>query len=321
MSFLQVGSWNIEHLSGSHRETKKQSAFALADHIEMAGVDIIVLQEIYVTPADEEVRITNDGPVIETSAQTDRRNAELDVVCYVLEEHLGDPWFYAILPNRNEGDTSQLCAVMWNGNRVTLNKTMKIDVPHKVDGYNLWDRAPHALKFSTDMKVWRRNDDMEWHEIEVQRSLIVVPLHMKSNYGGVTKNRPVREKEAEVLCAQLDTVRAELDDDSLILIGDTNILNNAEPALECFVNNGLVDLNNNDGSTYWSKQYGDAPFDRAFVAEGRKEFKYTRQYVLRSADLVAHDRFLSDHYMIKMSVKTYLDDDDPRDGIDGDADG
>jgi len=109
---------------------------------------------------------------------------------------------------------------------------------------------------------------------------------------------------------------AEADlDPSLILIGDTNILKYDEPAVSIFVNNGFVDLNNTDSSTYWSHQYGDAPFDRAFVASGRDEFKFSRQYVLRSADLALHDKFLSDHYMIKMSVKLYLDDSDPRNEI------
>ncbi|MCY6383429.1 endonuclease/exonuclease/phosphatase family protein [Hoeflea prorocentri] len=314
MSFLQIASWNIEHLSGSSREAKRQSAFALADHIEMAGVDIIALQEIYVTEADEEIQLNDGGPTISSSATDDRRNAELDVVCYLLQEHLGDPWSYLILPNRNAGDKSQLCAVMWNANRVQKTAHMKIDVPHKDGDDNLWDRAPHAVKFSAKLKVWRLDQDDEWIETEVTKSIALVPLHMKSNYGGVTKNRRVRGKEAKVLCEQLDEVRDQIDN-SLILIGDTNILNNEEPAIERFVDSGLIDLNNNDGATYWSKQYGEAPFDRVFVAEGRDEFKYSRQYVLRSSDLAAHDLYLSDHYMIKLSVKAYLDDDDPREGI------
>ena len=73
-----------------------------------------------------------------------------------------------------------------------------------------------------------------------------------------------------------------------------------------------VDLNNNDATTYWSKDYGESPFDRMIIAPDRLEFKYSRQYVLRSSDLFQHDRFLSDHYMIKMSVKDYVDDADPR---------
>lgn len=68
MSFLQIASWNIEHLSGSPRANRRQSAYALADHIEMAGVDLIVLQEIYVTPKDEKVRLFEKSPVIKTGA-------------------------------------------------------------------------------------------------------------------------------------------------------------------------------------------------------------------------------------------------------------
>lgn len=33
---------------------------------------------------------------------------------------------------------------------------------------------------------------------------------------------------------------------------------------------------------------------------------------MRSSDLTAHDRFLSDHNMIKVGVKDYVDDADPR---------
>jgi hypothetical protein len=134
---------------------------------------------------------------------------------------------------------------------------------------------------------------------------------MKSNYGGVTENRRVRAKEATTLCAALKSIDGEYDP-SLILIGDTNILDNAEPAIETFIDHGLIDLNNNDSTTYWSPQYKEAPFDRAFIRKGRPEVRYTRQYVMRSSDLNAHDKFLSDHYMIKVSVKDYVDDADPR---------
>jgi endonuclease/exonuclease/phosphatase family metal-dependent hydrolase len=56
MSFLQIASWNIEHLSGHPRAERRQSAYALADHIEMAGIDLIALQEVYITPSDEDIR-------------------------------------------------------------------------------------------------------------------------------------------------------------------------------------------------------------------------------------------------------------------------
>jgi endonuclease/exonuclease/phosphatase family metal-dependent hydrolase len=314
MSFLQVASWNIEHLSGQPRASRRQSAYALADHIEMAGIDLIVLQEIYVTPAEEEVRLFENYPVIQSRAHTERRNSDLDIVCYLLEEHLETPWKYVILQNRTPGDKSQLCAAMWNTGRLTLGSVRPLEVSHKEGNLSLWDRKPHLLHFTSEIKAWRRDETSgEWSQQEETRTLSVVPLHMKSNVGGATKNRGVRKAEAETLCNAIDAIRHEIDP-SLMLLGDTNILRNDEPALEVFVNRGFIDLNNNDSTTYWSKDFGESPFDRIFVAEGRSEFKYSRQYVLRSSDLQQHDKFLSDHYMVKVSVKDYVDDADPRPG-------
>ena len=76
MSFLQLASWNIEHLSGHPRKERRQSAFALSNHIEMAGIDILVLQEVYVTPNDEEVRLADDQPPVPNRATSDRRNGD-----------------------------------------------------------------------------------------------------------------------------------------------------------------------------------------------------------------------------------------------------
>lgn len=314
MSFIQVASWNIEHLSGASREEKRQSVYALADHIEMAGVDLIALQEVYVTPSDEEVRLFENQPIIESHATSERRNSDLDQVCYLLEEHIEDRWEYLILPNRQNGDKSQLCAVMWNTTRMEPSNLLRLEVAHEVDGDALWDRTPHVVEFKSNVKVWRKDSGGEWTQVEENKVLSIVPLHMKSNWGGATVNRRKRGKEAKELVKALEAVKDQIDP-SLILIGDTNVLKYDEPAIETLVNAGYIDLNNTDGSTYWSRDYGDSPFDRAFVASDREEFKYSRQYVLRSSDLVLHDRFLSDHYMIKLSVKIYLDDADPRDGL------
>ncbi len=311
MSFLQIASWNIEHLSGHPRAIKRQSAYALADHIEMAGIDLIALQEVYITDSNEELRLFENQPIIQSRAYTERRNSDLDVVCYLLEEHLDIPWKYIILPNRQAGDKSQLCAILWNSSRLTIGDIIPLNVKHKVENLNLWDRKPHLVSFSSEIEVWRRNEAGEWEKQPEKRTISIVSLHMKSNYGGVTMNRLVRAKEAEALCDALDEIKG-IYDPSLILLGDTNVLRNDEPAIETFVTRGFIDLNNNDAATYWSKDYNEAPFDRIFVAEDRPEFRYSRQYVLRSSDLTQHDRFLSDHYMIKISVKDYVDDADPR---------
>jgi endonuclease/exonuclease/phosphatase family metal-dependent hydrolase len=311
MSFLQIASWNIEHLSGQPRATRKQSAYALAEHIEMAGIDLIALQEIYVTASDEEVRLFDNQPVIPNRAYTERRNSDLDVVCYLLEEHLDVEWKYLIIPNRQSQDKSQLCAVMWNTKRLTIGDILPLNVKHTEGELRLWDRKPHLISFLTEIVVWRHSPTGEWIQLPEKRAISIVPLHMKSNYGGVTINRKVRAMEADTLCDALDEIKDTIDP-SLILLGDTNILRNDEPAIETFISRGFIDLNNNDAATYWSKDYNEAPFDRVFVAVGRPEFKYSRQYVMRSSDLTLHDRFLSDHYMIKISVKDYVDDSDPR---------
>jgi len=195
--------------------------------------------------------------------------------------------------------------------RVRENGVHPLDVDHR-DGRDwLWDRAPHAIKFTAAVKVWRRTSDGTSEQREEDKSIALIALHMKANGRGKVKSLRVREKEAKTLCAQLGWVRDNVDP-SLILIGDTNILKFDEPAAEVFSQNGLIDLNSSDSATYWSRQFDEAPFDRALVAEDRAEFKYTRQYVLRSADLDQHDQLLSDHYMIKVSVKSYVDDADPR---------
>lgn len=311
MSFLQVASWNIEHLSGQPRAARPQTAYALADHIEMAGIDLIALQEMYLTPEDDELRLFPNQPVIPSHAQSERRNADLDAVCYLLEEHRRAAWTYLILPNRSEDDDSQLVAVMWNTTRLSLDTVRALEVEHHDDGDSLWDRKPHLLEFTSSLKVWRRNAENQWEQQDENRRISVVPLHMKSNFNGVAQNRRVRMKEAVTLCNAIEAIAGSFDP-SLILLGDTNILRNDEPALEVFTDRGYIDLNNTDSKTYWSKNFPEAPFDRIFIAKDRPEFKYSRQYVLRSSDPHQHDRFLSDHFMIKMSVKDYVDDADPR---------
>ena len=312
MSYLQIASWNIEHLGGANRAARKQSAFALAEHIEMSGIDVIALQEIYVTAADAEVHLTPGGHAVPSHAATARRNSDLDLVCYLLEEHLDDTeWKYSIAPNRSEGDTSQLCAVMWNDKRLKLDKVTKLDVLHAEGGDSLWDRTPHLFEFTSDIKVWRKNEQGEWVLVGETRRLAMVPLHMKANVGGETLGRRIREKEARTLCQALADMGEELEE-SLVLIGDTNILRSTEPAIELFFDAGFIDLNNHDAPTYGNYMNKSVPFDRAFVRENRDEFKYSRQYVLHSTDVGAHDKFLSDHYMIKIPIKDYVDDNDSR---------
>lgn len=291
MSFLQIGSWNIEHLS--QRRENKQSIYALCDHIEMAGLDILCVQEIYDT---------------DRQAGT-KTNKDLDGVCHLLREHSGHLWTYRLLPNRSPGDVSQLCGFLWNTSRVRESRVVRLGVENQSGPLKLWDRHPHAVTFAMPLKRWRKEGE-RWVSFDSESSISIVNLHMKSNYGDAMAGRRVREAEAKTLVQALANAAPGDIDPSLLLIGDTNMLMREEPAAIAFADAGFRDLNATDAHTY--PGYRGAPFDRAYVRRDRKEFRYTRQYVLQSADEMLHDRFLSDHYMIKVSVKMYVDDTDPR---------
>jgi hypothetical protein len=270
--YIHIGSWNIEHFSKAGG--REENIFALTEHIEMASLDVLAMQEIYVTHMD---------------ADGSRRNQHLDGVVELLLEHTDCLWAYEIFENRNSADKEQLCAIAWNTTQVSKLATFRIPVATKVDGISLWDRTPHAVKFKHRDKT----------------DFVVIPLHMKANVGGATQAKRIRELEARTLIDNLPVVREKLEDLDLIMIGDTNCLGSGEPALELITSNGFEDLNEADGKTYIS----GPPFDRTFVTADRRIFDFSRQYIMVSANPADHDKYLSDHYLIKTVVKIRKDDD------------
>jgi endonuclease/exonuclease/phosphatase family metal-dependent hydrolase len=276
--YVKIGAWNIEHLG---KPKGHQDPTALAEYIFLAGVDVLAMEEIYDTDPNKK----------------SRRNAVLDETFKVLSRNKGHDWDYLIFPNKNEGDTSQLCAVAWNKARVTrLGEPLK--VPIKVQSsFNLWDRRPHALKFSAGEK---RTD------------FVVIPLHMKANKLKATKKEKQavvdqRREEAEALTGALAVVKQTFTDDDIILLGDTNCLGADEAAVQVFVAAGFVDLNASDFSTYALSK--TAPFDRIFVPKDQPEFQSSRQYTLVPTDQRDHDRRLSDHFMVVALIRIMEDDD------------
>ena len=275
---LNVGSWNIEHFGKNDDNSENQ--YAIAEHIELSGTDILALQELYVT------------------SDIGLKNAHIEKALELIEEHTGNIWDYEIFPNRNSGDRSQLCGIAWNKSKVSKVSTLKIPVKTEVDYENnrllLWDRLPHAIKFETE---------------EGKTDLIVISIHMKSNVGKRHIVMRKRFEEAKTLMDNINFVEQELDDKDIIILGDTNCKARTEDAIQSFVNAGFEDLNEDDITTY--VKGNSAPFDRIFVprSEERKAFKYSRQYIMRSASPLAHDNYLSDHYLIKTMVKIRRDDD------------
>lgn len=271
--WIRIGSWNIENLPRGTGQT----APALAEHILLAGLDLLALQEIHVT---------GTGP--------ERKNDRLDEVIAILNQQTNQSWTYVLFPNKNQQDTSQLCGFAWNTRRLAMvGSPFRIPVvDDPADQFNAWDRHPHAARFSAGTG---------------KTDIVAISVHMKSNADGEEFGRQQRAEEARRLVDQLPAVRTNFAGDrDLVILGDTNCLDRNEPALTSFSSAGFQDLNASDFTTFVS---GRAPFDRILVPRNQPEFRFTRQYILRAADLDAHERSLSDHQMVIAAVRIMPDDD------------
>jgi endonuclease/exonuclease/phosphatase family metal-dependent hydrolase len=272
--YIVLGAWNIEHLG---ERTPGQRPIALAEHITLAGVDILALEETHDTDDDADTFT----------------NSALDTVVLVLNEGGTSDWEYKLFPKKSPDNTSQLTGIMWNKKRVQAKgepfRLPMVD-PH-VRNVHPWDRWATAMKFAFGNKS----------------DVVVIPLHMKANVDGVYFGMKQRGVEAKMLVEQLDAVRTKFSDQDVILIGDTNFKPNEAKAADIITDGGFRDLNDGDTTTY--ARGTDAPFDRVFVPEDQKEFQFCRQHILASAVPEEHEEYLSDHYMIVTSIKV-MDDDD-----------
>jgi exonuclease III len=280
--FCRIATFNIEHLG---KRTPGQQPIALAEHFDLSGADIIALQEIYVNATGMDDTAT---PFDES-----KRNEQLDIAFAILNKEGDTDWKYEIFPNRTSGDTSQLCAVAWNAKRVGREgAAFAIPIDHP-DESKLWDRRPHAVKFSTGSG---------------KTDFVLIPVHMKSNFDSAALGRATRKKEADSLCKQLPKISTHFGgENDIIIAGDTNILDADEDTALAFKAAGLRDTNSLDVPTYIGSNQG-APFDRFYLSDSA-EFVFARQYVLQAAESVAHDEFLSDHQLAIISFRIKTDDD------------
>jgi endonuclease/exonuclease/phosphatase family metal-dependent hydrolase len=273
--YVIVGARNIEH--HGHRAAG-QRPIALAEHITLAGVDVLALQEIHDTDEDE-------------STFT---NSALDSVLPLLNEGGTADWAYVLFPKRSRESTSQLTGIMWNKKRVQSKGDsfrLAMEDPRPDDDVRPWDRWATAMKFGFGDKT----------------DFVVIPLHMKANVDGEDFGREQRGIEAKMLVDQLDDVKAKFADQDIVLIGDTNFKPNESPAAKTFVDAGFRDLNAGEATTF--VRGTNAPFDRIFVPKGQREFQFMRQYVLTATQPEQHEEYLSDHYMIVAAIKVMNDDD------------
>lgn len=291
---VRLGAWNIEWLgkpserSGLGQGTA-QAVGDLVDYIVTAKVSLLAVEEIV-------GRSGADGP----------RSNELDAVVTQLKARTGQAWRYVLFPGRS--DDAQLTGLMWDtGVATPLNPGDRPDegdpkptrLPVKSgkssQGSGLWNRPPHAMKFSLG---------------NGKTDLVLIVVHMKADYQGDFAAH--RAEEAETLAGCLPGVRKTLSDQDVVVLGDTNMTRPDEAAEKTMVGAGLHDLNRKAESTHWR---GGAT-DRIFVPEAQPEFAERKFEVMSDRYLEAKrwdprdfKRRLSDHYMIVATIRVMEDDD------------
>lgn len=270
--YLAIASWNIENLDGE----RKQDPDQLARHLALTGAQVIALQEIHHT-----------GPGM-SNPRLERALAQLD----------GD-WDYRLFPNKPPNEKARLCGVAWNNKAVTpVGESFRIPIADDPnDDFPIWHRHPHATKFQSATSG--------------KTDFILISIHQKSNGRPRGKDefftRRQRALEGRTLMEALPTVQKHFGDEKdVIIVGDTNCLDVAEPSLASYRGGGLRDLNLLDHNTHLK---GSAPFDRFLVSQDQPEFAHSYQMVLSPTDRRSHEERVSDHYVILTQMEL-MDDDD-----------
>ncbi|MDI1290004.1 MAG: hypothetical protein PSX37_08675 [bacterium] len=291
---LVIASWNIEWLgkpddrSGPARG-RAQSAADLAECLASTGASIVAVEEI-----------------IATAGTNPPRSKELDATIVELNGRTKGQWDYELFPGRNADD--QLTGVLWNIDDVQAVDAAgaawdERDSPYRVPvksgrsakGNSLWNRPPHAMKFSAG---------------EGRSDIVVIVVHMKADYQGDFASH--RAEEATALSESLAAVRKVFVDDDIIVLGDTNCVQQVEPALDIYAKAGLRDLNAKNEQTHWR----GGSMDRIMVMNGQPEFaasvfsvasdRYLERKRWKPEDF---KRVLSDHYPVYATVAIEADDD------------
>lgn len=276
--YLKIGAWNIENLGG---RVPNQHPAAIAEHILLADVDILALEEIWDTDGVPE---TMTSPALDQVFQRVNEGDDAD-------------WTYVLFANRTDGPERHT-GIAWNRKRATMvGEPLKVPVAFASEA--TWNRIPHAVKFTAG---------------ERKTDLVLIPLHMKSNRVDDTMpdlpaTEEIRRQEAEALVAQLPAIKTHFHEEDIVLLGDTNCLSETEPAMEAYKGAGFTDLNAANVVTYDKGMYR-SPFDRILIPSGQEEFRFSNQYVLTPTSSKEHRRKLSDHFLVLTAVRVLRDDDE-----------
>ncbi len=292
---LRIGTWNIEWLGKPEDRSGPAKGVAqkpedLADLIAQSGVSVLAVEEV--------VSRERGLPI---------RSRELEATMDLLEKQRAGHWHYVLFPGRNDGD--QLTGVMWNQDAVTALNTadnpwnQTSDKPYELPipkgrgptGSSLWNRPPHAMKFSGGTG---------------KSDFVVVIVHMKADYNGDFAAH--REKEAESLVDALPAVRRAFHDQDIVILGDSNCTGDHEPAIIDLEKAGFYDTNSAHAKTHWR----GGTMDRIMTPSGQPEFArhnfevFSETYMKkRGLSPKEYKTKFSDHYMVVTTIDIGDDDD------------
>lgn len=194
---IVIGAWNIEWLGkpasrSGIAKNRQQKAEDIAEYIQTGEVDILAVEEV-----------CDDNP----NGKLD--NSTLGETVTILNGRPNNDWRYHLFPKKNPENETQCVGLMWNQKKVKPEGAFKSStIPDSVDGVNVWDRGVHAAKFRL---------------AQGKTDIVVIPVHMKSNVGGVYKTREQRAREAEFLIAEITKLRTVYSDEDFVILGDTNV--------------------------------------------------------------------------------------------------
>lgn len=283
---VRVGTWNMHWLGRPDRRGRggvAQKAEDIAKYIQASGCSILGLNEVSANEG------TNAAPT----------NKTLTEALKLLKEKTGEEWKHVLFLRDDPNDKDLLTGVAWNTKKVTLQGApFKVPIRRSREWVSIWNRPPYAVKFSTGTG---------------KTDLVVIPVHLKSNVGGVLKTGKQRAQEARMLIRSLGQVQIKFSDDDVVILGDFNTRLGSEESQYRFAVSGFRDLNSGDQMT-WIKdnRYPPAPFDRILVPGDQPEHKESKQIVFKGHHLGTEEEYrklLSDHYLVYTEIKI-MDDDD-----------
>jgi hypothetical protein len=304
-SELRIGAWNIEWLGfpdrrGRPGKDNPQSPEDLADYIASSGVDVLALAEVGVD-----------------SETLPLRSTPFDLTVRALQDRHQQLWEYILFPKTNYPDEAdeymrrgQHVGLAWRTDRATMvGEPWNIPVgSHPEFGLKFFERRANAVKLSFG---------------EGRTDAVFIPVHLKSNRKDENNPDPgytQRQREAELgaFAQWLPQLKEQFQDEDIVLLGDTNILDGQDTG-KVLTENGFIDLNQNEQGTtaVWgdgSTGYRTAPFDRIFVPEKQSEFAKSQLKVHRTPngtddEIKLFRRKLSDHYLVSSAIEIGSDDD------------